>query len=594
MSSDPACRPGRSLRLRSLLIGIGALISSLVLLLAAWVVRIEWTHLADSEAGLTRARRLQDVLRVAEMASRERGPANGVMGEDLPTPAGSLERLAQARERTDAAFDALHAQLPPGEDASRHLGDTRERLKAARAQVDRIAAKPAPQRRAGELRQAVSDMFEVIDDLAPVATRFTDEARQAAPELAGPLTAARRAADLRELAGRLGSLFTSALARRQVLGLDERLAIEHLRGRIEELRQQLQRSTSTLPATPQVAQAMALMQQRYFGDTQAFIAEQLRIGMSDGRFELDTSGFAARYVPDMDSFLLLRDALLEQALTQARAERDRAALRLSWAAAGAGLTLLLLVSVVVIVNRRVVQPLTDSTAIVSALAAGRLDQPVPQHGARDEVGDLLRALELLRQDSLERQALERERQNLIELLRDQSNTDFLTGLLNRRGFMALGGAQLPALHRRGAEIAVAVFDLDHFKLINDRHGHICGDAVLDAIGEACRQWCRRGDLVSRYGGEEFVILMPDCTVQGAWQQAERLRNGVASLRIEAPGHPAPIEVTISVGVATCRPGETDLARIISRADTALYAAKREGRNRVRVYQEPAPGERSPA
>lgn len=165
-------------------------------------------------------------------------------------------------------------------------------------------------------------------------------------------------------------------------------------------------------------------------------------------------------------------------------------------------------------------------------------------------------------------------------------TDPLTGCLNRRGFdQALAREAARAL-RAGSELALVALDLDHFKMINDTHGHLVGDEVLRAAGALLNHTARAGDVVARTGGEEFAVLLPDTGAAGAFQFASRLCEVIRRHPFPSPTKFAqPIHVTASIGVVAGAPDAdgTFVALFSSRADEALYAAKRSGRDRVRVW-----------
>lgn len=155
--------------------------------------------------------------------------------------------------------------------------------------------------------------------------------------------------------------------------------------------------------------------------------------------------------------------------------------------------------------------------------------------------------------------------------------DALTGLLNRRSFAELGERELARARRTGAAIAALMLDIDHFKHVNDTFGHPAGDRVLADLAAGLKRWLRAGDLVSRYGGEEFCLMLPSTGAADALAVAERIRAGVAA----SPMGALPTAVTVSIGVAAFNGlHAVDLAAIIACADEALYQAKRDGRNRV--------------
>jgi diguanylate cyclase (GGDEF)-like protein len=178
----------------------------------------------------------------------------------------------------------------------------------------------------------------------------------------------------------------------------------------------------------------------------------------------------------------------------------------------------------------------------------------------------------------------------VELSR-LSVTDQLTGVLNRRGFFDRGITAVAHSHRTGGSSAVIIFDIDHFKAINDSHGHGAGDEVLRSVAGTLLSKLRVGDLLGRLGGEEFGILLSDSPMDTATMTAERLRIAVHT-GILHPGGPAKV-VTISGGVARVsdhlKP-ETAFSFALKVADEALYSAKHQGRDRIMSATEPPPAE----
>jgi diguanylate cyclase (GGDEF)-like protein len=167
-------------------------------------------------------------------------------------------------------------------------------------------------------------------------------------------------------------------------------------------------------------------------------------------------------------------------------------------------------------------------------------------------------------------AVERDASRLDLLNR----TDPLTGLWNRRHLDAhLATAQLRP-SAGGAGFALLMLDVDHFKRVNDTHGHGVGDAVLSRLGGILREGVRESDVVGRWGGEEFLIVLDGCNAAAATRIAESLRSAVRDT-----DHPTAGPVTLSVGIAVATPGEP-IALVVARADDALYEAKRTGRDRV--------------
>jgi diguanylate cyclase (GGDEF)-like protein len=157
--------------------------------------------------------------------------------------------------------------------------------------------------------------------------------------------------------------------------------------------------------------------------------------------------------------------------------------------------------------------------------------------------------------------------------------DGLTGIVNREHFMEEAKAMLQSCARFQRDLCLIMIDLDNFKNVNDTHGHVAGDGVLKQTVEMCQLHMRAGDLFGRLGGEEFGVMVPDCTLETASHRAEELRQAIESFAR------AGVEVTVSAsfGVATVRLSGYDLRQMLIHADSALYRAKRGGRNRVEVF-----------
>lgn len=174
---------------------------------------------------------------------------------------------------------------------------------------------------------------------------------------------------------------------------------------------------------------------------------------------------------------------------------------------------------------------------------------------------------------------ERLRDN-VQLSIEMAITDALTGLYNRRYMESHLATLMDQAAARGKPLALLVLDIDHFKAVNDGHGHDAGDDVLREFALRMRKSIRGLDLACRYGGEEFVIVMPETDMPVAAAVAERLRRRIASEPFSIQQGAGSIEVTISIGIATLDPSSDNGASILKRADQALYRAKRDGRNRV--------------
>jgi diguanylate cyclase (GGDEF)-like protein/PAS domain S-box-containing protein len=208
---------------------------------------------------------------------------------------------------------------------------------------------------------------------------------------------------------------------------------------------------------------------------------------------------------------------------------------------------------------------------------------IEAHGSAMEIHGK-RALISLVVDVTERTRAARELQTLQDRLREQATHDALTGLYNRRYLEESLSRELILAKRHGHPVSLIMADLDHFKAVNDRYGHLAGDAVLRVFGDLIRRHARGSDISCRYGGEEFLLVLPQMAKDKAVERAQQLCCALAAARIAYGG--LSITVTASFGVAAF-PGDGQTGdRLIAAADQALYAAKTAGRNRVNVSGEP--------
>ncbi|MFO7865248.1 MAG: GGDEF domain-containing protein, partial [Candidatus Aminicenantes bacterium] len=188
-------------------------------------------------------------------------------------------------------------------------------------------------------------------------------------------------------------------------------------------------------------------------------------------------------------------------------------------------------------------------------------------------------------DITRRKKTEDALENANEKLRVLARTDSLTGLLNHGAVLERLREELKRGSREKKPVALIIADLDHFKRINDAYGHTAGDDILAATARCLRSACREYDVVGRYGGEEFAVVLPGTTLEKAVFVAERIRKKVEQIRHEPDGKE--LAVTLSLGVAAA-PSEQrvmDSEILVKQADQALYEAKNKGRNRVALKRE---------
>ena len=214
----------------------------------------------------------------------------------------------------------------------------------------------------------------------------------------------------------------------------------------------------------------------------------------------------------------------------------------------------------------------DMSCAVKALRLGAHDYLTKPPSSADEVV-------LTVQRAIEKKRLHEANLRLVHELESLSRTDALTGAGNRRAFDEALAQEVSRAKRHGQALGLVMLDIDHFKRVNDTHGHQGGDQVLHAVAVTLRATLREGDLLYRYGGEEFAVLLPYAPASGAMAAAERMLREIAARPIRVGN--TDLRVTASAGVTSVTGADLDGSRLVSRADAALYEAKKAGRNCVR-------------
>lgn len=557
----------------------------LFLALAVSLVWIEWGLYQRGAYSVPALRSFRLGLTAMEKVSIERAPANAYMGARPNERHGLYQNLQAARVQTDAALTNLRLALERDPVLSKstaldNLHTVQQALGPARLAVDRIGAQTEDERSYVYVVSAVNSMVDMIPMMVRITAELASAADQADPELRDGLAAVRAAASLREYAGQVGSRFTAPMIAHRQLNHDEVIEIGRLYGRIDLLRSLLGAQLGTYSARPEFRRGLEELDRQYFENGYQFLDYLLQVGLKSGNYEITPAELAQRYVPRMQAILDLRDMLLDDMLVQAERRNVRARNFLVSVVVLTVIACLFFQLLMVLIRRRVVQPLVNATDLVVGLAEGKLDTRIPEAAHNDEIGGMLRALTVLKERILERNSLAREREALITQLQASSNTDFLTGLLNRRAFFTHGQQQMAVAQRYGRQLSVVLFDIDHFKHINDSHGHLAGDAILRGVAKTSTQLLRKVDVLARYGGEEFIVLLPESDLEQATQVAQKLRAALEAEEFAVDGVDC-IKISASFGVATLHDGR-NLEQLIKLADTALYVAKEQGRNRVEV------------
>ncbi|HGM5918957.1 TPA: diguanylate cyclase [Stenotrophomonas maltophilia] len=532
---------------------------------------------AAAEDNLVSLRQLRQTFDLANLVSSERGPANSLLGaraDDSTEQARLAMQLAVVRRRVDAAMLQLDTAFKahPGEvDAHAMLADAQRRLKSARASVDRVAAQPQDARRVEDVERAISSMFAVVDRLHLLTSAQINVLVRADREAAIPAMQGQVLIDLREHGGRLASNVMAPVAVPGAWRNEQVRAALQTEGRLLELWRLAGSHEAVFRSDPALSWHWDMARRQFFGESLPMVEQLIEGGRRGAPPPWTAAEFTRRYVPTLQSLEALRDGYLSVSIARFEHTRNRAAMRLAVLVATVVGTLVVLGVALRIAHVQILRPLLQAQRQVIQIAS---DAPGPEQHVTHPLAEMQRlfdAIEVLRETSRERSALTSE-------LRQLAGTDELTGLLNRRAL----DQRVQQRHAEGAAAAVVILlDVDRFKSINDGHGHDAGDEVLVQVAQLLQRHLRRSDSIARYGGEEFLVLLADGDLDAGRRLAESLRLALQQLDIVVGGD-STLRVTASFGVAEGGTDALGWRTLLRAADAAMYQAKAQGRDRVRV------------
>jgi diguanylate cyclase (GGDEF)-like protein len=516
------------------------------------------------------------VLDAANTISAERGPANAVMSED-PAPEGqAAQRLVEFRIRTDAALGRLAS--PPAAPFGLHqhviphelLRDVVDQLSLAREKVDRIATIRRQNLTAQEIQDAIASMFLVSDRFRVIAGLTANELIEHDTGIVGTVLIGQMLADLREYGGRVASHIMAPLMVGEPMPVPNVIDSRRSQGRVLALWDMIG-SDAAVYHGETAARMRREVEQQFLAEGLALVDEVIAEGLRDGRYSLSATELTDRFVPKLRPLEAFRQALLDTAIEKFRKARTGALNTLVAVTLVTITVLTVLMVLLVSLRNKIFQPLLEARRAVIGLADDPLMLPLEGRAAT-EVTHLFEAINTLR-------GRLKERDILMDQLKSQAEMDPLTLLSNRRALDLFVRDLWEDRVSADDNICLILMDIDRFKTINDTHGHLAGDRVLAGTADLLRTHMRSSDVIARFGGEEFAILLTEDNLSTAISVAEKLRSALQDHCFLTPTGD-PLAVTASFGVATGHRRTDTWLALVDSADKALYQAKTNGRNCV--------------
>lgn len=515
----------------------------------------------------------------------ERGRTNVVLRSREPITPQNRQFIDQRRAGADLALKALLASLPASVSGA-EVDTAYETVNQLRQQVDQNFTLPLAERDSTLAQHWVEASNHLIASIETLLFRITHlaETDSAFDRMSKVRLTVLR---LRNVVGFESSIILSLVTGKTTLNLQSAEALFSLRGQSIELWSQLERETSLLD-NPIFSQSLSEVR-RYFFDGLRGVEDNILGELTQGRQpQVTQEEFTSKSVLALDSIIASLQTVSDAIRNYTDESAAKARRRVLFNSGLILFSIMVIFLCVGVISRRMTSPLNNLVRRIDTLLHKSID--FHNFQCKDEFSKVSYALDALESSLSERErsaaALADANRKLVEL----SVTDELTGLFNRRRFNEQLSTEWGRAKRNGQPLAVFMIDIDYFKKYNDLYGHQAGDECLVDVARVLRDNLRRsGDVAARYGGEEFVVISPNTSIDQANDLSERLRLAVE--RLDLPHRDSPYgKVTVSVGASSLTPfGAIRAEYLVNLADTALYCAKENGRNRVEslITEEPS-------
>lgn len=540
-----------------------------VLMLALPLIIQSYQCYQKNAVALSEMQSLKAVAELANLISSERGPANSAMSSTKAELQTHLLALKTRRAEVDLALQRMLVTLKQSQNkvgTHKIVSQLVPALKNGRDAVDAYIDLPIEQRSSVQLNHAIRTMFSVWDESYDVLQSLVDRShgQETASSHYYPLILLL--ADLRDQAGRSASNIIAAVA------FNESIPEDDLARSLQTQRQSryLWKLIDVIhPNNAQSAEFTRLHQQvktRFLDQGLPLVDGLLFNSLHHEPYTLSSIELTQKIVGHFRSVVELQNYILDSSVLQAEAELNAARTKLLYTLVSVFLCLAAVIVTMIYAKKWVFAPLIHARQQLFDLAQ---DQAERGSASASHSVSLFDAIFHLKQKLQERDALEFQ-------LKHHAYTDSLTGVSNRFALMKYV-ALIEQSHQNFSNHCMILFDVDKFKAVNDQHGHVVGDRVIEAVALTMKDHIRATDMLVRYGGDEFLILLEHVDLAQALQIAEKVRLAVLDIMLQVGNSAQPLTVSVSAGVAT---GEQMWVDLLEKADEALFRAKVKGRNVV--------------
>lgn len=520
----------------------------------------------QSQQTLVDIQNLRVFAELSNKISRERAPANKAMSSDMNNLVLNLNALQKYRIEVDQQMNLTIAMLEKSgfeQLAQRVDVQLRSDLKSARHQVDRYIH--AEQRTTAEMNAAIFSMFGAWDSCRNIFQQLIANAKKSNTSVNDFASIVLLLADLRDQAGRVASTIIAPLSKHQKIPEENRLSSLLAQRQSKYLWRLMDSMQPEQLKTAQYIELHKNVEVNFLGQGLSAVNRLILESQQNQAYFLTPNQLTEYMVSRFSSVVDLQNYILESHALNARNNTDVAQRKFFLTLFISILSLGVAIFIMIYTRKNLFEPLIQARNSIVALSS-QADSAL-----HDSSESLPEAIESLKAMLIQRDAFE-------EQLKNMANTDRLTGVSNRTALDAYLNDM--EMQPQGFEqLNLIVVDIDYFKAVNDRYGHIFGDRVIVAVAACLKANVAQTDLIVRFGGDEFLILLkkydPDWTVQ----IAESILFDISQIQIDLPNVEEKLKVSVSIGVAS---GAESWDKLFNQADASLFKAKADGRNRVVV------------
>lgn len=516
---------------------------------------------------------LKAVADLANRISRERGPANMAMSSTPEQIEQSLKDLAEYRKGVDQQLeDTFQILAQAGFSTLNHQPkqDLITQLQLGRHYVDHYIQTPFQNRNAEQLDAAIVQMYGAWDKSCDILKKMVTQSVSKDSKVADSYTLILILADLRDQAGRLASNVMAHVTFGQPLPSDNIARALQTEKQVKYLWDLIYTIQPEQDKTEAFNQGHQLVKQQFIDRGIPIVLELIQESENQRPYSLKGTELT---IAISDKFLTVIDFqkyLLDYSVEKAKAEKQSAQRLFTLMTLLSLISLFAALFIMFYAQRRIFAPLIEARDLIVELSFSHTrdggKEIEHEHHPSYSLYDALHKLQYMLK---QRDAFEFE-------LKSIANTDNLTGVLNRVAlddYLRHAGAQ----PQHFQQLCLIIVDIDNFKQVNDQYGHIFGDQVIVSVAKCLKENVRSTDLIIRFGGDEFLILLSEIEVEQTMQSAEKIRQAVADLNLLVPDTGRAITVSVSIGLAV---GAENWMELLAQADRSLFKAKARGKNTV--------------